>query len=114
MRPRRSLGALEDVFRYAQASSGPRPTGCHLFTWKFIERTRDSNRGSMRVDMVIRRVDGGYVRIHKGSKPKSDAAPKYFPAPIGRAADHARDEWNTPGPSWTFTWGRAQMSSASR
>ena len=64
--------------------------GVICFTRKLIEGTRDSNRRSMRADMVIRHVDGGHFRIRQGSKPKTKATPKYFPPPIGSAAWHAR------------------------
>jgi len=64
----------------------------------------------MRMDMIIRHTDGGYIRIHPGSKMKQDAQPKFFPAETlaGGAAEHAGEEWNTPGPNWTFTWERAK------
>ena len=44
------------------------------FTGEFIEGTQDPNRhGRMRMDMIIRHTDGGYVRIHPGSTRRSDA-----------------------------------------
>ena len=30
-------------------------------------------------------------------------------AASGSAPEHARQEWRTPGPDWTFTWERAQL-----
>ena len=85
--------------------------GVIAFTAEFIEGTRDGNRmGMMRMDMIIRHTNGGYVRIHPGGKIKDDATPKFVP-PAGAAngaTEHARTEWNTPGPGGTLTWERAQ------
>ena len=72
------------------------------FTGEYIEGTQDPNRsGRMCMDMIIRHTDGGYVRIHPGSKIKTDAQPKFFRAETaaGGAAEHAGEEWNTPGPN---------------
>ena len=46
--------------------------GVIAFTAEFIESTRDANRsGIPRLDLVIRHSDGGYVRLHPGSKQKT-------------------------------------------
>ena len=96
------------MHKMAQILVGP---GVIAFTGQFIEGTRDANRaGMMRMDMIIRHTDGGYVRIHPGGKIKNDATPKFFP-PAGAASgatEHARTEWNTPGPGGILTWERAQ------
>ena len=96
------------MHKMAQRLVGP---GVIAFTGEFIEGTRDPNRsGRMRMDMVIRHTDGGYVRIHPGPKIDNDALPKFFP-PAGAAsgaAEHAGTEWNTVGPAGLFTWDRAQ------
>ena len=52
-----------------------------------IQGTMDPNRGGdPRVDLVLHHQDGGYVRLHPGSRPKLDAKPRH-----GRriATDHA-------------------------
>ena len=49
----------------------------------FIEGTLDPNRmGIPRCDFVLQYPDGGYVRIHPGSRPRSDATPLFFPPPV--------------------------------
>ena len=86
------------MHRNAQRLVGP---GVIAFTGEFIEGTRDPNRqGRMRMDMVIRHTNGGYVRIHPGGKIKNDATPKLFPPArvVSGATEHARTEWNPPGP----------------
>ena len=46
-----------------------------------IERTTDPNRANaLRFDFVLHHLDGGYVRIHPGTKAKTDAQPRYFPS----------------------------------
>ena len=96
------------MHKMAQDLVGP---GISAFTGEFIEGTRDANRaGMMRMDMIIRHTNGGYVRIHPGGKIKDDATPKFVP-PAGAASgatEHARTEWNTPGLGGTLTWERAQ------
>ena len=63
------------MHKMAQNLVGP---GVIAFTCQFIEGTRDANRaGMMRMDMIIRHTDGGYVRIHPGEKIKNDATPKF-------------------------------------
>ena len=98
------------MHKMAQDLVGP---GVVAFTGEFIEGTSDANRaGMMRMDMIIRHTNGGYVRIHPGDKIKNDATPKLFP-PAGAASgatEHASTEWNTPGLGWTLTWERAQTT----
>jgi hypothetical protein len=54
--------------------------GVVAVTGQRLAGTKDPNRrGAPRYDFVLHHQDGGYVRIHPGNKPKSDAAPKYFP-----------------------------------
>ena len=49
----------------------------------FIEGTEDPNRMRIpRCDFVLQYADGGYVRIHPGSRTKSDARPLLFPPPV--------------------------------
>ena len=75
--------------------------GISGFTGEFIEGTQDPNRhGRMRMDMIIRHTDGGYVRIHPGSAIKTDAQPKLFPSDTaaGGAAEHAGEAWKLPLP----------------
>ena len=90
--------------KYADAIVGP---GVVFFTAEFIESTRDPNRGGIpRLDLVIRHSDGGYVRLHPGSKRKSDAAPRFFP---GSAPEHAAYEWRTPGAGGICSAPRANL-----
>ena len=50
----------------SEAIVGP---GVVAFTAEFIQGTKDPNRGGIpRLDLVVRRVDGGYVRLHPGTK----------------------------------------------
>ena len=96
------------MHKMAQHLVGP---GVIAFTGEFIAGTQDPNRqGRMRMDMVIRHTNGGYVRIHPGGKIKTDAKPKFFPpaAAASGATEHASTEWNTPGSGGTLTWERAQ------
>ena len=44
-----------------------------------IQGTKDPNRGGdPRVDLVLHYRDGGYVRLHPGSRSKSDALPRFY------------------------------------
>ena len=74
----------------AEALVGP---GIAAFEPAFIAGTRDPNRaGQQRLDFVIYHTDGGYWRIHPGSKPRSDALPKYF-ARERDASCEAAEQW---------------------
>ena len=77
---------------------------------EFIEGTYDPNRCQLRLDIVIRHRDGGYLRIHPGTKRSNDAEPRYFPptGPARSASEHAREEWAAPSHDGIFTWARAQ------
>ena len=56
-------------------------------TAQAIEGTKDRNRGGEpRVDLVLHHQDGGYVRLHPGSRPRLDAKPRYY---LGIATEHA-------------------------
>ena len=105
----------------ADAIVGP---GVVSFTAEFIEGTVDPNRGGKpRLDLVIRHSNGGYVRLHPGSKAKNNAMPRFFPgsgaagsaaehAPRffpSSAAEHAAYEWRTPGAGGVFTAARANL-----
>ena len=73
-----------------------------------VAGTRDPNRGGWpRVDFVIHRVDGSYVRIHPGRTPKNDAIPRYFPPADGPAVAPG-DRWRYLPPHG-FTWADAQQ-----
>ena len=88
----------------ADAIVGP---GVVSFTAEFIEGTFDPNRGGIpRLDLVIGQADGGYVRLHPGSKPKHDAAPIFFSS---SASEHAAYEWRTPDIDGIFTPTRANQ-----
>ena len=77
------------------------------FTAEFIDGVTDPNRGGRpRLDLVVRHSDGGYVRLHPGSKPSNDAKPRFFP---GSAAEPAADEWRTPGADGIFLPDRARL-----
>ena len=100
----------------ADAIEGP---GVVSFTAEFIEGTLDSNRGGIpRLDLVIRHSDGGYVRLHPGSKQNNDAVPRFFPGSApehaprffrSNAPEHAAYEWRTPGTGGVFTVARANL-----
>ena len=69
-----------------------------------IEGTRDANRSNaLRFDFVLHHRDGGYVRIHPGSKPKLDAQPKYFPSSATEHVGAASLQWMQLPPSGIFT-----------
>ena len=90
--------------KQANAIVGPGVVG---FTSEFIEGTKDPNRGGIpRLDLVIQHVDGGYVRLHPGTKRRNDAIPQFFPS---GALEHAAFEWRTPGPDGTFSAAREQL-----
>ena len=67
--------------------------GITAFEANFIAGTTDPNRrGQPRLDFVIRHTDGGYWRLHPGSKPSGDAVPRYFAPEIARTHS-AADQW---------------------
>ena len=73
-----------------------------------IAGTKDPNRGGWpRVDFVIYRLDGSYVRIHPGRTQRQDALPQYFPPPNDIAVA-ASDRWRNLPPQG-FTWADAQQ-----
>ena len=81
--------------------------GITSFTTTFIAGTTDPNRsGQQRLDFVIRHTNGGYWRIHPGSKPQSDAVPRYFP-PTNARTHSAADQWRFLRPGG-FTYDDAQ------
>ena len=81
--------------------------GITSFEANFIAGTGDSNRsGQQRLDFVIRRTDGGYWRIHPGSKPQSDAQPRPFAPAVARTR-LAADQWRYLPPQG-FTYEDAQ------
>ena len=92
-------------------------SGVVAFTAEFIDGTKDPNRGGIpRLDLVIRHVDGGYVRLHPGSMPKNDAVPRFFPGSApehasrfvpSNAPEHAAFEWRMPGADGVFSIARA-------
>ena len=73
-------------------------SGITSFEANFIAGTTDPNRsGQQRLDFVIRHTDGGYWRIHPGSKPRLDAVPRYF-TPADARTHLAADQWRYLGP----------------
>ena len=99
------------VHRYADEIIGP---GVVSFTAEFIDGTTDPNRGgNPRLDLVVGHLHGGYARLHPGTKPKNDAAPRYFPgsAPehAADAPEHAADEWRSPAADGIFTLARSNL-----
>ena len=73
-------------------------SGITAFVPAFIAGTKDPNRsGDPRLDFIIRHTDGGYWRIHSGSKPRSDAKPRYF-KPSGETMTNPGDHWRVLQP----------------
>ena len=92
--------------------------GVKAFTVEFIDGTKDPNRGGRpRLDLVIRRTDNAYWRLHPGSTRKTDAKPRFFPASApepaayepASAPEPAANEWRSPGAAGIFSSDRAKL-----
>ena len=74
----------------AAALVGP---GVVKFDVAVVAGTKDPNRGGLpRLDFVVHHIDGGYWRLHPGTKSKDDASPQYFHPAKGPQVD-ASDRW---------------------
>ena len=94
------------VAMHAQAKELVGP-GITAFVPAFIAGTRDPNRsGDPRLDFIIRHTDGGYWRIHPGSKPRYDVRPKYF-EPSGETMEDPGDQWRVLQPDRGFSYRNA-------